>query len=41
VRLYIIQLPGAYVVGGFAADRTRFDGEVGLVETALGTVSLG
>jgi hypothetical protein len=41
VRLYIIQLPGVSVVGAFAADRTRFQGEVGSVETALRTVSLG
>lgn len=41
VRLYIIRLPGASVVGQFAADRTRFEGEVGLVEAALRTVSLG
>ena len=41
VRLYIIRLPGAAVVGAFAADRTRFEGEVGPVEAALRTVSLG
>jgi hypothetical protein len=41
VRLYIIQLPGVSVIGGFAADRTRFEGEVGSVERALRTVSLG
>ena len=33
VRLYIIQLPGASVVGAFTADRTRFEREVGSVES--------